>query len=454
VSDRVDLLVIGGGVAGTAAAAEAARLGASVILVEKGERLGGSGVLSAGILWTAPDRETLGRVCPHGDPELGGALVDGFDPAVERVRAEGVEVSERWSGQMGFGVAHRIDIHGLLHAWRGRIEAAGTIDFETAAVEPIVEDGAVRGAHVRGPGGTETIHAGAVVLATGGFQGDADLRRRLIGPGADEMLVRSNQHSAGDGLRIGLAAGAGRSGALDSFYGHLLPSPLRSFGPDDYLPLTQYHSKACVLVNRFGRRFVDESHGDEVSNQALLRQPGARGVLLCDERVRMTHAVGPPYPHGQEVDRLALARDAGARIARADSLDELVEQVAEWEVNGRRLRTTLARYEAAARGAPDDDDVPMPAEPNPLREPPFHAVEVQPSITFTFGGLRADRDGRALDAEGAPVPGLFVAGADMGGLQETGYVGGLILGLVFGPRAAAAALGAGEPRPTEVVARG
>jgi succinate dehydrogenase/fumarate reductase flavoprotein subunit len=450
----VDLLVIGGGVAGTAAAAEATRLGASVILVEKGEGLGGSGALSAGILWTAPDRETLGRVCPHGDPELGGALVDGFDPAVERVRAEGVEVSERWSGQMGFGVAHRIDIHALLEAWRGRIEAAGTIAFETAAVEPIVEDGAVRGARVRGPGGTNAIHAGAVVLATGGFQGDADLRRRLIGPGAERMLLRSNPHSAGDGLRIGLAAGAGPSSALDSFYGHLLPSPLRSFGPDDYLPLTQYHSKACVLVNRFGRRFVDESRGDEVSNQALLRERGARGVLLCDELVRTTYAVGAPYPHGQVVDRLALAREAGARVAQADSLDELVERVAEWDTNGRRLRTTLARYDSAAAGGVADGDAPMPAEPLPLREPPFHAVEVQPAITFTFGGLRADRDGRALDAEGAPVPGLFVAGADMGGLQETGYVGGLILGLVFGPRAAAAALGAGEPRPEEAIARG
>ena len=55
----------------------------------------------------------------------------------------------------------------------------------------------------------------------------------------------------------------------------------------------------------------------------------------------------------------------------------------------------------------------------------FHAVEVQPSITFTFGGLRGDTEGRALDRNGEPVPGLFVAGADLGGVQETGYIGGL-----------------------------
>jgi predicted oxidoreductase len=69
-------------------------------------------------------------------------------------------------------------------------------------------------------------------------------------------------------------------------------------------------------------------------------------------------------------------------------------------------------------------------------------VEVQPSITFTFGGLRGDAAGRALDQQGQPVPGLFVAGADLGGVQESGYIGGLILGLVFGPRAAESALGA------------
>ena len=101
---KPDLLVIGGGVAGSAAAAHAAALGARVRVVEKDDHLGGSGALSAGILWTAPDRETLRRVCPRGDEELGMVLVDGFDGAVERVRAEGVEVSERclsepWKGQ-------------------------------------------------------------------------------------------------------------------------------------------------------------------------------------------------------------------------------------------------------------------------------------------------------------------------------------------------------------------
>lgn len=439
-----DLLVIGGGVAGTSAALRAVESGADVVVIEKDSRVGGSGALSAGILWTAPDRETLRRVCPRADGELGRVLVDEYDGAVEWVRSFGVEVSERWTGQMGFGVAHRIDIHGWLEAARGRIEEAGRIAFVHSARELLVEGGRVRGARVSGPGGDEEVTAGGVVLTTGGFQGSADLVRRLVGVGAERMPVRANPHSVGDGLRMGQAAGAAPGGALDSFYGHLLPSPLRRLRPEDYLPLTQYHSHACLVVNRFGRRFADESRGDEVTNQHLLRQAGSRGVLLCDERVRREHAVGPPYPHGQDVDRFAAARASGARVASADDLDELVESVAGWGVNAVRLRQTLIDVEAAASGSPRPaDDVTIPGWPPPLREAPFHAVEVQPSITFTFGGLRGDTEGRALDRTGEPVPGLFVAGADLGGVQETGYIGGLVLGLVFGPRAADAALGVG-----------
>jgi succinate dehydrogenase/fumarate reductase flavoprotein subunit len=413
---KVDLLVAGGGMAGMAAAARAIELGLEVVVAEKGDDVGGSAALSAGIVWTAPDVETARRVAPEGDPALQRALVEGFDAALERVRSTGVAVSERWTGQMGFGVAHHVDVRALLERWRTML---GDALLTRTAMRELVFDaeGRVRGAVLT----TDVeIAARAVLLATGGFQGDGELVSRLIGPGAERMPVRSNPGSVGDGLRLGQAAGASLSGAVDSFYGHLIPDRLERFEPADFLPLTQYHSAHSILVNLRGRRFTDESRGDETSNQAVLREPESRAVLICDERVRRDHAVGPPYPHGQQIDRFAAAAEAGARLARADTVAELAEQVGEWGVDVVELGRTLEEAGDA------------------LSEPPFHALAVAPCITFTFGGLRTDPDGRVLDRDGRWIRNLYAAGADAGGLQGPGYVGGLALGLVFGPRVAEA----------------
>ena len=414
-----DLLVAGGGMAGLAAAARAVELGLDVVVAEKADAVGGSAALSAGIVWTAPDVPTACRVAPDGDPALLRALVEGFDAAVARAREAGVAVSERWSGQMGFGVAHHVDVVALLHRWRAL--APGAVMTRTALRELRVGgDGAVRGALLHGPDGPIEVAAGAVLLATGGFQGDAELVAGLIGHGAERMPVRSNAGSQGDGLRLGRGAGAALSRPSTGFYGHLIPDRLDRFETPDYLPLTQYHSSRSILVNVRGRRFTDEARGDEVSNQAVLREPEARAVLICDERVRREHAVGPPYPHGQEIDRFAAAAQAGGRLARADTVGELVELVCEWGVDANALARTLED----AAGA--------------LRTAPFHALAVAPCITFTFGGLRVDRDGRVLRDDGSWVRNLYAAGADAGGLQGPGYVGGLALGLVFVPRVAEA----------------
>ena len=184
-----DLLVIGGGIAGTSAALRAAGVGR-----RRGcnPRTPGSAARRPprGILWTAPDRETLRRVCPRADGELGGVLVDEYDGAVEQVRAASVEVSEGWTGQMGFGVATgSTSMPGSRRRGSGSRGGRSGSRFIHAARELIVEGGEVRGARASG-GGDGEIRAGAVVLATGGFRGSADLVRRLVGVGAERMPSR------------------------------------------------------------------------------------------------------------------------------------------------------------------------------------------------------------------------------------------------------------------------
>src|SRR2546426_5057552 len=93
-----------------------------------------------------------------------------------------------------------------------------------------------------------------------------------------------------------------------------MPSPVPYFTENQFMPLAQYHSNHCILVNLRGRRFCDESQGDEVSNQALLPQPEARGVLLCDQRVRTTYVVAEPFPNAGGIDRFAEAVAAGPSL--------------------------------------------------------------------------------------------------------------------------------------------
>jgi succinate dehydrogenase/fumarate reductase flavoprotein subunit len=418
----IDVVVVGGGQAGLAAGARAAELGLTVTVLEKSDRIGGSAHFSAGILWTAPDVETLRRLLPDGDPELGRILVEGFEPAVAKVRDAGVPVTERWTEHLGFGVAYRTDIHALHAHWASTID---DLRLNTPVKRLLLDGDRVAGVVAGG----EEIHARAVLLASGGFQGDKELVKRFLGWDADRILLRSNTGSVGDGFRLAQSAGAAASSGLGTFYGHTVASPLDAFEPHSFLPLAQYHSKWCILVNRLGRRYHDEALGDEVANQLTLRQPGARGVLLCDERVRRERVVSAPYPHGQVIDRFEHARGLGARITSADSVEALVAQVGEWGVDTAALTTTLERYE---RGGPQDAPI---TGPNPLREPPFWAVEFQPSITFSLGGIRVDAHGRVLDRDGAAIRGLYAAGGDAGGLQGPHYVAGLMLGMVFGPRA-------------------
>src|SRR5258706_13689780 len=268
---------------------------------------------------------------------------------------------------MGFGSAVRVDMPAFLTAWQRKIVSAGGTILVGSPARRLTADrnGRVSGAVIDGQ---REIHADAVVLATGGFQGDPELLATFIGPGADAMLVRSSTGRVGDGFRFGRDVGASASKCLDGFYGHLVPSPLAELREDQFLSLTQYYSNHCILVNRLGLRFTDESLGDEVSNQATLRQPGSRAVLLCDERIRAAFAVTAPYPHGQVIDRIAAAREAGGRWAGARPQEGGGGAGAGWGGESKSPAANLA--------------------PGPCVHPPFHALEGEPPLTLPVVGGR------------------------------------------------------------------
>lgn len=439
LTSSFDLVVVGAGAAGLATANRAVDLGARVLLLDKADAVGGSAALSAGILWTAPNREVLDRIQPDADPVLGPLVVEGYEQAVADVRDAGVDVSDEWLDHLEWGRACKVDIKALFTVWTRKVESSGAVLTGVSDVDLVTDDGAVTGVRFRHDGTHHSVRARGVVLATGGFQGDPELKQMFIGHGADDIAVRSNPQSVGDGFRLGRSVGAAASRHLSGFYGHTLPSPL-PVNPDVFLRLTLYFSAYGVIVNRLGRRFTDESLGDEVSNQFLIRQPGHRAVLIWDDTVQQDRALAVPYPSGMALDRHAEAKALGARTAETGTLEELVDTVATWGVDRAALTTTLDDYRRAARGEDVALDAPLPARPSPLSTGPFRALEIQPCITIPFGGLRVDGDCHVLDRDNRPVPGLFAAGADAGGAQDLRYVGGIVFGFVFGRRAADAAL--------------
>lgn len=436
----VDLLVVGGGMAGLSAAARVAAEGGSVVLVEKAERPGGSARF-AGFVWTTPTFDELRRVNPDGDAELAAALVDGFADAVAWIRSLGVECRPPVP-VLGFGRGHQLDTNHYLDTCERLIrDRGGEVLTATSTRTLLTENGVVTGAECALPDGSiRRIDATWTLLATGGFQGDPGLRTEHVHPQAADIELRANPHSRGDGLSLGLAAGAAFGKKDAGFYGHLMPAGVSLADPARFVDLALYYSEHALLFDLTGERFVDETVGDHLTTMALLERPQARGLLVADARVHREW-ISASYVEGiPGVDKFQLCHRAGARSAVADSLEEFAWMPEEWGYPGARIRDRVEEYNDTVGGGGE----PAPGrllDRQPLDEPPFYVIEAAPAITFTFGGLLIDAEARALAADGRhTVPGLLVAGADAGGLYRRAYAGGLAPALVFGLAAARTAL--------------
>ncbi|MGW4141396.1 FAD-dependent oxidoreductase [Streptomyces mirabilis] len=437
----MDLLVIGGGMAGLSAAAKVAHEGGSVVLLERAERPGGSARL-AGFVWTAPTLDELRRVDPDGDPELARALLEGFAEGVAWIDSLGVECRPPVP-VLGFGRGHQIDTNHYLDTCERLVrDRGGEVLTGTETRTLVTEDGVVKGAECVLPDGSvRRIDAAWTLLATGGFQGDPALRAEHVHDRARDIELRANPHSRGGGLALGLAAGAAFGKKDAGFYGHLMPAGVSLSDPARFVDLALYYSEHALLFDLTGERFVDETVGDHLNAMALLERPGARGLLVADARVHREW-ISASYVEGiPGVDKFQLCHRAGARSAVAESLEEFAWMPEEWGYPGARIRDRVEEFNSVVRGG--GETVPgRLLDRQPLDEPPFYVIEAAPAITFAFGGLLIDAEAHALSADGRrTVPGLLVAGADAGGLYRRAYAGGLAPALVFGLAAARTALG-------------
>ncbi|MEG8029917.1 FAD-dependent oxidoreductase [Sphingomonas aerolata] len=433
-----DLLVIGGGMAGMSAAGWAAERGARVIVLEKATALGGSAVLSGGVLWTASSHERM-TMYGGGDSALGRVVVDTYPDALHWLRQRGVPVSPRLHVLHGQG--YQIDIWDHIRGCADLVEQhGGFVALNTETIALLRDnDGAVIGAATHHADGDLTIRSTATIIATGGFQASPGLRARYIHPHARDMRLRSNPVSDGAGLRLGEAAGGEVAGRNPRFYGHLV-SESRNWDDERlYVALSQYHSEHALLFNTAGARFCDETLGDHVNTYETLVQPEARALCVWDSRVHAAYATVPVVSVGVAEDKFDVAIAHGGEGVVAGDLADLARFADGAGFNGAGVVETMEHFNHDARHGWENQRPPRQEDHRAIDKPPFYALVVHPAITFTFGGLTIDTGAHVLRPDGSRVPGLLAAGGDAAGAFGAGYAGGLALAMTFGITAARSA---------------
>jgi len=465
-SDEVDVLVVGAGMAGTCAALEAARAGARVLVLDRGgpgtcttAMAGGHFYLGGG---TAVQRATghedsseemakyLRAVSPEADPEKIRLYCEDSPEHFDWIEALGFEFERSYyaekavvqpgtEGLMYTGSEKAHPFRDLARpAPRGhkppfpgdtggggfvvdlalkQLEKEGVeVRYDTGATALVTEDGSadrrVVGATWKRFAETGTIRARSVVVAAGGFVMNEEMVETYA-PRLKALVARGMAlgNSFDDGL--GIAMGESVGGVAEHMEGAFFTSPF--YPPGDALK--------GILVNKEGRRFVNEDVYHARSAAALFEQPGAEGYLILDSATMVEPAYGfHPLVDGWET----VAEMESALGMPAGSLVE-----------------TMRSYnENAAKG--EDPDFHKAAEwLVPLDQGPWGAYDLTPGKAFyagfTLGGLRVSVDGEVLTAGDSPVPGLYAAGACASNiaLDGSGYSSGTQLGEAsyFGRRA-------------------
>jgi 3-oxo-5alpha-steroid 4-dehydrogenase len=449
-SDEVDVLVIGAGMAGVAAAIEAAQAGAHVLVLDRGGRLSCTSAMAGGHFYLGggtPCQQAGGYDdTPAEMAKYLAAASPECDPEKIRLYSEGSVEHFGWLESLGFefersyypgksvmapgtqGVmftgnekvwpfrdiavpaprGHQPPVPGdsgggelVLDLALTKLDEMGVeVRYDTGATALVTEDGRVVGSTWKRFGDTGAVHAGAVVIAAGGF---------VMNP---EMV-----QSVG--------------GVADHMDRSFITAPI--YPPAEML--------LGICVNGRGERFVAEDSYHSRTSAFVFDQPDQKAWLILDS----AHMAEPAYGFQPLVD----------------GWETVAEMEAGLGVPEGSLARTLEEYNAAAAEG-DDPAFHKAAEYlAPLDSPPYGAYDLTPGACFysgfTCGGLRVDHDGRMLRQDGTAVDGVYAVGACASNIavDGRGYASGTQLGEAsfFGRRAGRhAATMSAQPDVTQVTA--
>ena len=458
VSDReaaytADVVVVGAGGAGLAAAITAAENGASVILVEKMSNVGGNTLISGGEMaapgnWMQEKEGIADDVETFYNDVLKGGDNEG-DPALIHVLAENALNGALWlrddihvtfEDYMLFFGGHSIkrslvplNASGveLIQKLNAKAESLGiTIHKGTRATKLEMTDGKVNTvkADYNGQEITYTANKG-VVLATGGFGSNIEMRKQY-NPQMDEKILSTNSvGSTGDGVVMAQELGAQ---VVDMQFIQTYPTCDVETGALLYVGDVRLEGRS-ILVNLEGKRFVEELERRDVISLAVTEQTGGVSYMFWDEASMV--ASGVAASHQQEYDDLIRR----GKLVKADTIEEAC---AHFGINAEELKATVERYnQYAADGK--DLEFNKRGTLTAFGEGPYYIMVSTPAIHHCMGGLKINTSAQVIDTEGNVIPGLFAAGEVTGDIHGTNRLGSdaiadiIVYGRIAGENAAA-----------------
>ena len=370
------------------------------------------------------NRVTQGRI----DPVLADCLVDHSNPAVRWMK----EIGVKWEPEKVTEVDGKLYLPGGHHihpvgGGPGMLEQLRNIAFKQSGAEIRYDSrvGAVHGnerrvegVRVSTPEGEYALASRAVIVASGGFQANSEMRARYLGPNADFLKVRGSRHNTGEVLQMLLALGVKSAGHWQG--AHMSPidgkapdveTPVRSDGRGN--TMNRYDYQFGITVNALGQRFYDEGEAKHAYTYAktgrlVLQQPGGVAYQVYDQKGINLFRHGRDYP---------------ATMVEAPTIAALARKIG---IEPEPLQRTVEEFNAACR----KDVRFMPGEldgkctvgiapkksnwAEPLTEPPFRAYPITAGVTFSFGGIQVDNQARVINTCYQPIQGLYASGDVIG----------------------------------------
>lgn len=481
VQREYDVIVAGAGNAAICSALAAHEKGAKVLVLEKAppSYRGGNTYFTTGSFRVAFDdcQEVMLKLMPQiPEAEIRSYVIQPYpkdrfyndvmrvtegmaDPhQVELVVEQSIPILE-WMAQQGFEWEPRMGDHahrrgdkiifssggtviqargggaGLSDRGFALLEAKGIDHRYNAKVAGLLRNGKgkVYGVAAQDKNGFKEIKSKAVILGCGGFEANPEMRCRYLGKNWDLAKVRGTPYNTGDMLKAALELGAAPvghwGGAHATFIDAEAPQPADRALTDRTRRISHPLS---ITVNIHGRRFLDE--GEDVSSftyakygQHCLQQPHLTAFQIFDAKVK---GLIEDYYHT-------------GRCVEANSIRELAEDL---DIDADQLVKTVEEFNTAAHTPNPFEQLrkdgngtvgitpPKSNWAQKIATPPFVAYGVWCGITFTYGGLQANRESQVLNTEGEVIPGLYACGEIIGGLFYHNYPGGsgLTRGAIMG----------------------